>query len=70
MSKDQSLDECDGLTYRGYKCKVLQHHMEVQAPLSCIKEHPFLLVEGDADILKGPTGLPWLGQRTYDELLS
>jgi hypothetical protein len=70
MNKDQSLGECEGLTYGGYKCKVLQHHMEIQVPLSCIKELPFLLGEGNGHIFKDSTALPWLEQSIYDELLS
>jgi hypothetical protein len=66
MSKDQ----CDILTYGGYKCKVLQHHMEVWAPLSCTKKLPFLLGKGNAHILKGCTALPWLEKNIYDQLLS
>jgi hypothetical protein len=43
--------------------------MEVQEPLSCIKELPFLLGEVNDHILKGHTGLPWLEQNIYDQLL-
>jgi hypothetical protein len=68
MSKDQSMGDCDGLPCGGYKCN-LQHHMELQVPLSCIKELPFLL-GGDAHVIKGHTGLLWLVQNICDKLLS
>jgi hypothetical protein len=64
MSKDHSV------TYGSYKCKVLQHHTEVQLLLSCTKELPFFLGEGNAHIVKGCTVLTWLEQEIYDQFLS
>jgi hypothetical protein len=32
---------CKGLTKRGHKCKVLQHHIMLQEPLNLIKEPQF-----------------------------
>ena len=49
---------CEGLTQRGYKCKVLQHHVAVQESLSLIKEPPLLLGEVNGHVLKGHTALP------------
>ncbi|KAK1329591.1 hypothetical protein QTO34_009773 [Cnephaeus nilssonii] len=45
--------ERDGLTLRGYKGKVLQHHIQVQASLSLRKEAPLLPGEVQRDIAKG-----------------
>lgn len=53
--------EGEGLTQGGYKCKVLQHYIMVQASLSLIKETPFLLGEVHSNILKGHTTLSRMG---------
>lgn len=45
-------EQCDNLTQRCYKCKVLQHHIAVQESLSFIKEPPFLLGEVNGHVLK------------------
>jgi hypothetical protein len=68
--EDEERLQYDILTYGGYKCKVLQHHMQIQVTLSCTKELPFLLGKGNAHILKGCTALTWLGQNIYNQLLS
>jgi hypothetical protein len=69
MNRDQDVGECDDLTYGGYKRKVLQHHIEVQVPLRCIKELPLLLGEVNEHIIKCHTGLSWLKKKIYDQLL-
>lgn len=48
----------DGLTQRGYKCKVFQHHIAVQESLSLIEEPPLLLGEVNGHVLKGHAALP------------
>lgn len=48
----------EGLTQRGYKCKVLKHHIAVQESLSLIEESPLLLGEVNGHVLKGHTVLP------------
>lgn len=58
----QVTGESEGLTLRGYKCKVLQHHIKVQASLSLSKEAPLHLGEVQSDILKGYTILSGLEQ--------
>lgn len=46
-----------GLTQGDRQCKVLQHHVAVQASLSLIKEPPLLPGEVDSHILKGHMAL-------------
>lgn len=62
MGPVQVTGESEGLTLRGNKCKVLQHHIKVQASLSLSKEAPLLLGEVQSDILKGYTMLSGLEQ--------
>ena len=50
------------LTQWGYKCVVLQHHIQIQASLSLIKEPPFPLGEAHSNIWEGHTALSWRGQ--------
>ena len=49
--------DSEGLTQRGYKSEILQHHMEVQASLSRIQEAPFCPGEIHGHILKGHPNL-------------
>ena len=52
----------EGLTQGGYKFKVLQHHIQVQASLILIKEAPFFPGEVHGNVRKGHTNLSELRQ--------
>lgn len=53
----EHLGKCDGLTQRGYECKVLQHHIAVEEPLCLTEQSPFLLGEVNGHVLEGHTAL-------------
>ena len=62
--------DSEGLTQRGYKSEILQHHMEVQASLSRIQEAPFCPREVHGHILKGHLNLSELIQMNLGQSVS